>query len=260
MHTDVREISLDILLNSKGRDAEARAEELVSSVMLFCKIGTAKQNTIRQLTMSFLQENNGDETVPELISYCEKQLAASSEAEMIRNYLGLLVPTSTDAYPHTSIRQAGMIHVIRFPYWMGTDQRLHYSEMILAQVWNEQICPSTASKPVILVLDEAHRLHLGSRNMSTRILREGRKFGVSGWFITQWADDAKMLSTLSQAALRIFFRPGAENVGALAKVLAHGNLKKALQYRPLIARMPVGSFFFFNASGDAVYTRNMNTN
>ena len=143
---------------------------------------------------------------------------------------------------------------------MGTDQRLHYSEMILAQVWNEQICPSTASKPVILVLDEAHRLHLGSRNMSTRILREGRKFGVSGWFITQWADDAKMLNTLSQAALRIFFRPGAENVGALAKVLAHGNLKKALQYRPLIARMSVGSFFFFNASGDAVYTRNTNTN
>lgn len=247
-------------MNSKWHDAEARAEELVSSVMLFCKIGTAKQNTIRQLTMSFLQENNGDETVPELISYCEKQLAASSEAEMIRNYLGLLVPTSTDAYPHTSIRQAGMIHVIQFPYWMGSDQRLHYSEMILAQVWNEQICPSTASKPVILVLDEAHRLHLGSRNMSTRILREGRKFGVSGWFITQWADDAKMLSTLSQAALRIFFRPGAENVGALAKVLAHGNLKKALQYRPLIARMPVGSFFFFNASGDAVYTRNTNTN
>ena len=260
LHTDVREISLDILLNSKGRDAEAHAEELVSSVMLFCKIGTAKQNTIRQLTVSFLQENNTDETVPELISYCEKQLAVSSEAEIIRDYLGLLVPTSTDAYSHTSIRQDGRIHVIQFPYWMGSDQRLHYSEMILAQVWNEQICPSTASKPVILVLDEAHRLHLGSRNMSTRILREGRKFGISGWFITQWADDAKMLSTLSQAALRIFFRPGAENVGALAKVLAHGNLKKALQYRPLIARMPVGSFFFFNASGDAVYTRNTNTN
>lgn len=71
--------------------------------MLFCKIGIAKQNTIRQLTASFLQENNGDETIPELISYCEKQLAVSSEAEIIRDYLGLLVPTSTDAYSHTSI-------------------------------------------------------------------------------------------------------------------------------------------------------------
>ena len=105
LHTDVREISLDILLNSKGRDAEARAEELVSSVMLFCKIGIAKQKTIRQ---------------------------------------------------------PNMIHVIQFPYWMGSDQRLRYTEMILAQVWNKQICPFKASKPVIFVLDGANNLHLGS--------------------------------------------------------------------------------------------------
>ena len=108
-----------------------------------------------------------------------------------------------------TIRQPDMIHVIQFPYWMGSEQRLRYTEMILAQVWNEQICPFKASKPVIFVLDGANNLHLGSRNMGTRILREGRKYGISGWFITQWADDDKMLNTLSQTALRIFFRPGA---------------------------------------------------
>ena len=239
LHTDIRKINLDILSNSKGRDVEARAEELISSIRLFCKIGIVKQDTIRQLAVSFLQENSTNETVPELISYCEKQLKASSEIEMIRNYLGLIVPISADAYTHVSIRQPGMIHIIQFPYWMGSDQRLKYTEMILAQVWNEQICPCMASKPVIFVLDEAHGLHLGSQNMSTRILREGRKFGISGWFITQWADDIKMLNTLSQAALRIFFRPGTENIKSLAKALAHGNLKSALQYRQMIAGMPV---------------------
>lgn len=259
LHTDIREINLDILSNSKGRDVDARAEGLVSSVMLFCKIGIAKQNTIRQLTVSFLQEDNTDETVLGLISYCEKQLKASAETETIRNCLGLLARISTDVDTHIPIRRPGMIHVIQFPYWMGSDQRLRYTEMILAQVWNEQICPLKVSKPVIFVLDEAHNLHLGSRNMGTRILREGRKYGISGWFITQWADDNKMLNTLSQAALRIFFRPGAENIESLAKTLAHGNLKKALQYRQMIASMPVGSFFFFNASGDAVYAKNTNT-
>lgn len=236
-----------------------RAEELISSIRLFCKIGIVKQDTIRQLAVSFLQENSTNETVPELISYCEKQLKASSEIEMIRNYLGLIVPISADAYTHVSIRQPGMIHIIQFPYWMGSDQRLKYTEMILAQVWNEQICPCMASKPVILVLGEAHGLHLGSQNMSTRILREGRKFGISGWFITQWADDIKMLNTLSQAALRIFFRPGTENIKSLAKALAHGNLKSALQYRQLIAGMRVGDFFFFNTSGNAVYVKNTDT-
>ena len=161
---------------------------------------------------------------------------------------------------HVSIRQPGMIHIIQFPYWMGSDQRLKYTEMILAQVWNEQICPCMASKPVIFVLDEAHGLHLASQNMSTRILREGRKFGISGWFITQWADDIKMLNTLSQAALRIFFRPGTENIKSLAKALAHGNLKSALQYRQMIAGMRVGDFFFFNTSGNAVYVKNTDTN
>ena len=42
-----------------------------------------------KLAVSFLQENSTNETVPELISYCEKQLKASSEIEMIRNYLGI---------------------------------------------------------------------------------------------------------------------------------------------------------------------------
>ena len=160
LHTDIRKINLDILSNSKGRDVEARAEELISSIRLFCKIGIVKQDTIRQLAVSFLQENSTNETVPELISYCEKQLKASSEIEMIRNYLGLIVPISADAYTHVSICQPGMIHIIQFPYWMGSDQRLKYTEMILAQVWNEQICPCMASKPVIFILDEAHGLHL----------------------------------------------------------------------------------------------------
>ena len=43
LHTDIRKINLDILSNSKGRDVEARAEELISSIRLFCKIGIAKQ-------------------------------------------------------------------------------------------------------------------------------------------------------------------------------------------------------------------------
>lgn len=74
LHTDIRKINLDILSNSKERDVEARAEELISSIRLFCKIGIVKQDTIRQLAVSFLQENSTNETVPELISYCEKQL------------------------------------------------------------------------------------------------------------------------------------------------------------------------------------------
>lgn len=69
-----------------------------------------------------------------------------------------------------------------------------------------------------------------------------------------------MLNTLSQAALRIFFRPGTENIKSLAKALAHGNLKSALQYRQLIAGMRVGDFFFFNTSGNAVYVKNTDTN
>lgn len=99
---------------------------------------------------------------------------------MIRNYLGLIVPISADAYTHVSICQPGMIHIIQFPYWMGSDQRLKYTEMILAQVWNEQVCPCMASKPVILVLDEAHGLHLGNavyvKNTTTDQIQEGGNY------------------------------------------------------------------------------------
>lgn len=56
LHTDIRKINLDILSNSKERDVEARAEELISSIRLFCKIGIVKQDTIRQLAVSFYKK------------------------------------------------------------------------------------------------------------------------------------------------------------------------------------------------------------
>ena len=55
-----------------------RAEELISSIRLFCKIGIVKQDTIRQLAVSFLQENSTNETVPELISYFYNLINACS--------------------------------------------------------------------------------------------------------------------------------------------------------------------------------------
>lgn len=56
LHADIRKINLDILSNSKGRDVEARAEELISSIRLFVKLGLSSKTQFASLLFRFYKK------------------------------------------------------------------------------------------------------------------------------------------------------------------------------------------------------------
>ena len=69
-------------------------------------------------------------------------------------------------------------------------------------------------------MDEAQNLSHGEKSPSAKILTEGRKFGISGWYATQFmkpqlSDDE--IQRLQQAGQKLYFCPPDDGVMTVAK-------------------------------------------
>ena len=57
-------------------------------------------------------------------------------------------------------------------------------------------------------------------SLMKHILCEGHKYGLAGWFASQWISDKEAVAALEQASLRVHFRPDKENARLLVKRLS----------------------------------------
>jgi hypothetical protein len=76
--------------------------------------------------------------------------------------------------------------------------------------------------PFVVVLDEAQNLSHKEGSPSAMILTEGRKFGWSAWFATQFlksqlSDDE--INRLQQSAFRVYFKPTDDELISTSKQL-----------------------------------------
>ena len=123
------------------------------------------------------------------------------------------------------------------------------TELILGDLWGQRMRQGAELVPAVVVMDECQRLKFGPRNFTTRLLREGRKYRLSGWFASQWLSDKEAVAALDQAALRAYFQPETSNVGALAKRLSVGNPKLTQTYARHLGQLRVGQFLYHNLNG-----------
>lgn len=127
--------------------------------------------------------------------------------------------------------EKGKITVIQFEGFEQDDVKKLMTEFILWDLWyyaqdgNDQ-------KPIPVILDEAQNLDFGSGTPSDKILREGRKFGLSVWFATQTFSNFAQaeLVALENAATSIFFKPAESELNLIAKKL---NLQDTISLRDL---------------------------
>ena len=73
-----------------------------------------------------------------------------------------------------------------------------------------------------LVLDEAQNLSHKENTPSGKILAEGRKFGVSGWYATQFMKGRltpSEIGNLQQAAQKLYFSPPEESIVEVSKYI-----------------------------------------
>lgn len=100
--------------------------------------------------------------------------------------------------------------------------------------------------PSIVVLDEIQNLSLQSGSPVDKILREGRKFGMGLIAATQSFSGVKQsLSTLNQAACKLYFRPADNEMAECGKLLHDLDSSfSASEWKEQLARLKRGECYF----------------
>jgi len=118
----------------------------------------------------------------------------------------------------------GKIRIIQLTGF-SKDIQLVITEFILLDLWNYKSNVGDEDLPFIVVLDEAQNLEFSNKDSpGYKILKEGRKFGWSGWFATQFLKGAMKsdeINTLENASEKIYFHPTDNSISDIA-----GNISK----------------------------------
>lgn len=104
------------------------------------------------------------------------------------------------------------------------DVQLIITEFILWDLWNFSVRHGNKNAPMPVIMDEAQNLDHTEEAPSARILTEGRKFGWSAWFATQFLKsqmDPSELARLQNASQKIYFAQSDEDVSYIANTLVN---------------------------------------
>ena len=128
--------------------------------------------------------------------------------------------------------------------------RLILTEMMLSDICDLRMNgePSDEVNPLVVLVDECQHLCFRESDQEVRILREGRKYGVGGWFATQWIHDRTAMAALGQAGLHLYFRPAEDDLHKTAMKLANGDRKRIVECEKRLSRLKVGQFLYRNGS------------
>lgn len=113
----------------------------------------------------------------------------------------------------------GMVNVIQLTQ-IPRDMQIAVTEFILWDMWYYSVLNGEEKNPFIVVLDEAQNLDFGEKSAANKILTEGRKFGWSGWFATQFLKGQLKedeIGRLQQASQRVYFRPPDNEIISMAQ-------------------------------------------
>lgn len=142
--------------------------------------------------------------------------------------------------------------VLDFQETVDRELRMFRIKLLLQTIWNiRSVTVGNSLPPLIVVLDEAQHLSWGADSMAVRILNEGRKYNLAGWFSSQWLDKEGSADAIGQADLRAYFRPEAKNAEKLARLFSPSG-KDLPQYRKLIKSLQVGQFLWQRPGGQCV--------
>lgn len=129
------------------------------------------------------------------------------------------------------------------------------TEMLMWDAWYSLVKCGDKTRPFVVVLDEAQNLSISDGSPAQKILQEGRKYGWSAWFATQFMKGALSsdeISRLQQAAETLYFKPSAEETSSVASMLSDSNTS-ASEWNETLKQMLKGQCI---VKGDRIRTNN----
>ncbi|WP_243735211.1 DNA phosphorothioation-dependent restriction protein DptH [Paenibacillus turpanensis] len=175
-----------ITLPEGNTDVAERVKSIFSSV--YNSLGIQQLNAIYDAILRGLEQQGDQFSLHHLRQELENDGSsyAKTALSQIRPFIDR-DPFADDAPINWGdiIDGNGEIYIIQLTGYQR-DVQLVLTEFVLWDLWNYSLRNGHKTKPISLVLDEAQNLDHSENSPSTKILTEGRKFGWSGWFATQF--------------------------------------------------------------------------
>jgi DNA phosphorothioation-dependent restriction protein DptH len=133
----------------------------------------------------------------------------------------LFCESQNNAWEEMLIKEGHWVHVLQLTALSQDIQKI-VTEFTLWDLWDYVQNFGNKNKPIPVVLDEIHNLDHSSDSPINKILREGRKFGLSMILATQTTSDfnQEQRDRLFQAGHKLFFKPASTEVDRFAQVLS----------------------------------------
>lgn len=214
------QIDEDIYVPEEDIDVASKIAEIMSTVY---KFGDQQKSAIYSAVLNGLktygEAMNFQHMASELDSIGTNY--AKTVLSKIQPFIDMNPFTTDEQFGWESIRdsESGLVYVMQLAGY-GKDVQVLLTELLLWDIWNFSVKTGDESKPFILVMDESQNLSHSDSSPSGKILTEGRKFGISGWYATQFmkpqlTDDE--IQRLQQAGQKLYFCPPDDGVETVAK-------------------------------------------
>lgn len=228
-----KELDEDLYIDEDSIDIAERIKSVIGSV--YDKLGIQQLNAIYQATICGVDKHGDKMNFVSLRDELEEDNSGVSKTA-----IGQLNPL-IDKNPFDNIKEFnwkdildsnGKVFIIQLTGFTR-DVQLIITELILWDLWYYTVQNGSKDKPFSVILDEAQNLDFGDNSPYTRILTEGRKFGWSGWFATQFLKgqmSTSAINRLQNAAHKIYFAPPDEEIAYIANALStNADEKKDLE-------------------------------
>ncbi|MFJ7850010.1 DNA phosphorothioation-dependent restriction protein DptH [Peribacillus sp. NPDC097206] len=223
---NVRDIG-GIQLPESNTDVAERIKSVFSAV--YKSLGIQQQNAIYEAVLKGLERYDTKLSLSHLKGLLEEE--GTNYAKTALSQIRPLIdrdPFSVEDVINWSdiIESDGEVYIIQLTAF-PRDVQLIITEFILWDLWNYSVRFGNKNKPMPVIMDEAQNLDHTEKSPSARILTEGRKFGWSAWYATQFLKsqlDTDELARLQNSAQKVYFAPPEQELSNIA-----GSLSKDAQ-------------------------------
>jgi len=248
------DFTLNPFLGAAEQSPKLLAQQFLSLIHSAFRLGSRASMVLRKAVIDYLES---EPDIPSLRGLTEHmgQMEAHGQAFNTALETTELMDSliTCDTEPISLDLSVPGITVLDFKDILDVQCRNLIVSMILNAIWTQRTStPPGSSQPIVLLLDEAQTLAWGKDSMAKRILCEGRKYDLAGWFAAQWISSKEAAATLEQAYLRIHFRPDEENIRSLSKRLVQGIPEKSEECVHMLRTLQVGQCVLQNSNGKLV--------
>ena len=213
------QIDDDLFVPEENADVADKIAEIFKSVY---SLGDQQRSAVYSAVLNGLKKYGDHMSFSAMAQELEElgTSYAKTVISKIQTFIDYNPFATEENFTWSDIRDSsGTVYVFQLMGY-GREIQVLLTELLLWDIWSYCVKNGNETTPFILVLDEAQNLSHGEKSPSAKILTEGRKFGLSGWYATQFmkpqlTDDE--IQRLQQAGQKLYFCPPDDGIMTVAR-------------------------------------------